>query len=238
MDDEARQYDDENEDEAVARAYQRGRRGESAAWRHDAYAHSETPDHAHTAVAMAAAAEAEAEDEADQERRDRERIERLLKDMMARQRARAQSKAPSVVSTANTSRASQQLRGGRRRRRDTGGNNNNSHNLHTQRRATTPDADIDQAGGYFDHDHVHDHELNPSYRDRRRDRRRHLDLDGDGDADSDSEAEAEREELMGLIVGSLRREVARADDEAWMFGQSSTMGAGAGAGRDEVGVYD
>lgn len=64
-----------------------------------------------------------------------------------------------------------------------------------------------------------------------------------------AEDEAERDELMGLIMGSLRREVARADEENWMFGFGAS-GAGGGAGddsvtpmgmvggRDEVGVYE
>ncbi|KIW26692.1 uncharacterized protein PV07_06505 [Cladophialophora immunda] len=52
----------------------------------------------------------------------------------------------------------------------------------------------------------------------------------------DEDEEAEKDELMGLIMGSLRREVARAEEEAWMFGES--LGMGAMAGRDEVGVYD
>ncbi|OAP56670.1 hypothetical protein AYL99_08782 [Fonsecaea erecta] len=117
-----------------------GRRG--ARGGHDAY-DPPAADHEHAAAAEA---------EADEERRDRERIERLLRDMMARQRARAKGKASASA------------------------------------------------------------------------------------AAMDEDDEAEKDELMGLIMGSLRREVAKAEDEAWMFGES--LGLGGRAGRDEVGVYD
>ncbi|EXJ63142.1 hypothetical protein A1O7_03587 [Cladophialophora yegresii CBS 114405] len=133
-------------------------------------AHAHTYDHTHThthndaqAAAMAAAraqAEAVALDELDSERRDRERIERLLREMMARQRARAKGGKSAASST----------------------------------------------------------------------------VAGAEDEDEDEEAQEEKEELMGLIMGSLRREVGRAEDEAWMFGGS--LGMGAMVGRDEVGVYD
>lgn len=47
----------------------------------------------------------------------------------------------------------------------------------------------------------------------------------------ESESEAEKEELMSLITASLRREVAKADDENWMFGD---LGApGSALSRDE-----
>jgi hypothetical protein len=112
-------------------------------------------------AAARAQAEAVALDELDSERRDRERIERLLRDMMSRQRARAKGKsaASSTVAAAAAE-----------------------------------------------------------------------------DEDEDEEAQEEKEELMGLIMGSLRREVGRAEEEGWMFGESPGMGAM--VGRDEVGVYD
>ncbi|KIX94249.1 uncharacterized protein Z520_09959 [Fonsecaea multimorphosa CBS 102226] len=129
-----------------------GRRGAQQQG-HDAYGHHSSHiqrvDHGH-----AAAMDAGAEAEADEERRDRQRIERLLREMMARQRARAKGKASASASAA---------------------------------------------------------------------------------VDDDDEA-AEKDELMGLIMGSLRREVAKAEEEAWMFGEA--LGIGGMAGRDEVGVYD
>ncbi|EXJ80534.1 hypothetical protein A1O1_08680 [Capronia coronata CBS 617.96] len=246
--DDADHYIDE--DEAVAQAYRRGRRADPVAWRHNTYGHASSVaaaaagnDRDHVQAAAAVTAEADAE--ADEERRDRERIERLLREMMARQRARAQSKSTSVPTgpggDATSSRGSQlnlnsnshsHLRGGRRRRRDMGTNHDNNR-LQMQRGQDTGMDHAVESIDYFDvdHDHDHDHDDNdsssnnnanigPSYGERRR----------------DSEAEAEREELMGLIVGSLRREIARADEEAWMFGEQSTMGAG--AGRVEIGVYD
>ncbi|OCT54681.1 hypothetical protein CLCR_02967 [Cladophialophora carrionii] len=145
------------------------------------HAHAHTHGHAHThthththmdaqAAAVAAAraqAEAVALDELDSERRDRERIERLLREMMSRQRARAKGKSAASSTVAGA-------------------------------------ADEDD--------------------------------DDDDDDEEEDEAQAEKEELMGLIMGSLRREVGRAEDEAWMFGES--LGMGAMVGRDEVGVYD
>ncbi|KIW98435.1 uncharacterized protein Z519_00095 [Cladophialophora bantiana CBS 173.52] len=145
-----------------AQAYARHPRRRRAR-RHDPYdhhtSHIATADHAHAAAmaAAAASAEAEAEAEADEERRDRQRIERLLREMMARQRARAKGKIAKVS------------------------------------------------------------KVSPS-------------------PSSEEDEEAEQDELMGLIMGSLRREVARADVEAWMFGEP--LGVGGIAGRDEVAVYD
>lgn len=164
--------------------------------RRDPYCHPppEGADQAH-AAAMAAAAEAEAEAEADEERRDRERIERLLREMMARQRARAKGKAP----ISNASGVSESGRRGDR--------------SHRFRRPQHPaDMDVD--------DHLHDEAASHGYVDRDK---------------GDTESEAEKEELMGLIQASLRREVARADEESWMFGDSAGVG---GVGRDEVGIYD
>ncbi|KIW71649.1 hypothetical protein PV04_03790 [Phialophora macrospora] len=131
-----------------------------------AHAHTHAHTHTHTdaqAAAIAAAraqAEAAALDELDSERRDRERIERLLREMMSRQRARAKGKSAASSTVAAAAE----------------------------------------------------------------------------DEDEDEEAQEEKEELMGLIMGSLRREVARAEEEGWMFGESPGMGAM--VGRDEVGVYD
>lgn len=184
--------------------------------------HPSDPDmiHASTAAMMRGAAEDEVSLEADEERRDRERIERLLREMMARQRARAKMGAhkltpshvgdgpPSSSSAANVSngvkkhgtlRGTQQQHGRSRRYR------------------------------------------NPSLMENEDDK--HSDDDDEvyaaEDADSE-ESEAEREELMGLITASLRREVARAEDEGWMYGDSG-MGVGMGwDGREEglVGGYD
>ncbi|KIW75447.1 hypothetical protein Z517_10188 [Fonsecaea pedrosoi CBS 271.37] len=150
--DDAHQHDFSDDDDFhdhVAQSHPRVAAGRRARG-HDAYgqpsSHITRGDHEHVA-AMAT----EAEVEADEERRDRERIERLLREMMARQRARAKGK----VSTS---------------------------------------------------------------------------------AAVDEDEELERDELMGLIMGSLRREVARAEEESWMFGES--LGMGGTAGRDEVGVYE
>ncbi|EXJ75590.1 uncharacterized protein A1O5_00096 [Cladophialophora psammophila CBS 110553] len=146
----------------AAQAYAR-RPPRRRARRHDPYdhhtSHIATAGHAHAAAmaAAAASAEAEAEAEADEERRDRQRIERLLREMMARQRARAKGKIAKVSKVSPS--------------------------------------------------------LSP-----------------------EEDEEAEQDELMGLIMGSLRREVARADEEAWMFGEP--LGVGGIAGRDEIGVYD
>ncbi|KAJ9612389.1 hypothetical protein H2200_003986 [Cladophialophora chaetospira] len=54
--------------------------------------------------------------------------------------------------------------------------------------------------------------------------------------EDDEEATEEKEELMGLIMGSLRKEVARAEEEGWMYGDG--VGSGGMVGRDELGVYD
>lgn len=173
------------------------------------------PDHADqsTAAMMRAAAEDEAALEADEERRDRERIERLLREMMARQRARAKvstNNASSTVRDSPPSSSSVAMASSGVKKRGT---------LRGQHRL---------AGGR---------------------RHRHIDMDNDDNddayagADADSEeSEAEREELMGLITASLRREVVRAEDEGWMYGDSG-MGTGTGMGwdgREEglVGGYD
>jgi hypothetical protein len=162
--------DDVNDPDVQAYAHRRGHRmaRHRNPYVHDhghdqasVFHHSQRADHSEAAAIAAAHAQAQAQaeslDEADSERRDRERIERLLREMMARQRARAKGK-----STASSM--------GRK-------------------------AEVENG-----------------------------------------EAQEEKEELMGLIMGSLRREVARADEEGWMFGETATMGSM--VGRDEVGVYD
>jgi len=53
---------------------------------------------------------------------------------------------------------------------------------------------------------------------------------------SEDVAESEKEELMGLIMATLRKEVAMADEEAWIYGDFG-VGQG-GLGREEVGVYE
>lgn len=162
---------------------------------------------------MRAAAEDEASLEADEERRDRERIERLLREMMARQRARAK---------VNTNKISSSTVGD-------GPPSSSS--------AAMVSSGVKKRGT------LRQHHLAASQR------RRHIDMeddDNDGEdvyaaADADSEeSEAEREELMSLITASLRREVVRAEDEGWMFGDSG-MGMGMGwHGREEglIGGYD
>ncbi len=58
-----------------------------------------------------------------------------------------------------------------------------------------------------------------------------------GVADVDvAESSVEKDELMTLITASLRREVARAEDDAWMYGDSASMGVG--PARDDLGVYN
>lgn len=100
-------------------------------------------------------------DETDAEQRDRERIERLLAEMMARQRARAKGKEAGDVTAGRTRRT---------------------------------------AVGRHEED----------------------------DDEEDDVAEGERQELMGLIMASLRRNVAVAEDEGWMYGDAKT-GVGVGS---------
>jgi hypothetical protein len=125
-----------------------------------AYARPPPPPAVDHDLQAALSSTAETDDEASSDRRERERIARMLAEMMDRQRKRA---AATSKGKASTSRRDQE------------------------------------------------------------------DLDG--------ELAEEKEELMGLIMGSLRREVARLDEEAWMFGESCGNG-GELVGRDEVGVYD
>ncbi|MBE7181112.1 MAG: hypothetical protein INR71_07885 [Terriglobus roseus] len=61
--------------------------------------------------------------------------------------------------------------------------------------------------------------------------------DEEEDDEQDEEAEEERAELMAHLMGRLRREVARADEEGWMFGEPDPegmaeggMGTGIGGG--------
>jgi hypothetical protein len=61
------------------------------------------------------------------------------------------------------------------------------------------------------------------------------DYDSNADADADAEREREHEreaaaeeeeekqELMGAIMADLRRRIAVADEEAWMFGEDDTL---------------
>ena len=138
---------------------------------HDPYAQQPSPTaksraeyHASAigaAQAQAQAAAAAEDEEATSARLDRERIERLLREMMSRQRARAAAGVKGKSAASSTV------------------------------------AGVDE---------------------------------------DDEEAAEEKEELMGLIMGSLRREVGRAEEEAWMFGEPVALGAM--VGRDEVGVYD
>lgn len=53
----------------------------------------------------------------------------------------------------------------------------------------------------------------------------------------DEEAEEERAELMAHLMGRLRREVSRADEEGWMFGEPDLEGMGVegGAGTGPAG---
>jgi hypothetical protein len=173
-------------------------------------------DHAHqsTAAMMRAAAEDEASLEADEERRDRERIERMLREMMARQRARAKvttnkTSSSTVGDGPPSSSSAAMVSSGVKKR----GTLRGQHRLAGSRRHRHVD---------IDHDDNDDEDVYAAV-----------------DADSE-ESEAEREELMGLITASLRREVVRAEDEGWMYGDSG-MGMGMGwDGREEglVGGYD
>ena len=145
-----------------------------------------------------AQAEVEADDEATSSRLDRERIERMLREMMARQRARANA---SATATATAARHGKGV-------------------AHPPREQTRAHDEIDEAHSFASHEDSHPEDSED-------------DQEDDGD---DQPQDSEEEELMGLIMGSLRREVVRAEDETWMFGESSSMGAL--VGRDEVGVYD
>lgn len=172
---------------------------------HPSYHHQHIPSdpdmnhpHPSTPAMMRAAAEDEASLEADEERRDRERIERLLREMMGRQRARA--KVSSNKSSSSTV-----------------GNDPPSSSSASMAMASNG---VKKRGTLRGQQH---------------------DVYAAGEGDGDSEdSEAEREELMGLITASLRREVARAEDEGWMYGDGG-MGIGTGwDGREEglVGGYD
>ncbi|KIX10189.1 uncharacterized protein Z518_01270 [Rhinocladiella mackenziei CBS 650.93] len=203
-------YSEDESHGPVTRAYRR-RRDRNRRHRHDPYAHSPTTEaeHAHARAHVAAMAAAAAEAEADQERRDRERIERTLGEMMARQRARGRSK--STVSTG--------LPDPRRHRHS----HTTDHREGAQRlrRLPTPDG-TELEMGVHHHTYVEDEEDEDDYI-------------TNGDRDNDSEAE--RDELMGLINSSLRRHVARADEENWMFGEPSTL-VGTRVGRDDAGAYE
>ncbi|KAI1617615.1 hypothetical protein EDD36DRAFT_7359 [Exophiala viscosa] len=161
-------------------------------------------DYAHQAAMAAMSAQAEAEAEADEERRGRERIERMVKDMMARQRAKVKNKSPASNIPAPPHHSHSRI--GRRAQAQ----------ARTRlRREPNPDLDADEIdpGGY--HVEYGDEENHsPIYT----------------GPDIDAESDAEKEELMGLITASLRREVARADEEAWMFGDSGGIGAGGDLG--------
>jgi len=158
---------------------------------------------------MRTAAEDEAALEADEERRDRERIERLLREMMGRQRARAKvSSNKSSTSTIGTDQPSSS---------SAAMVSNGAKKRGTIRRQGHLAAGSGRHANDEDGNNVFSAE----------------------DPDSE-ESEAEREELMGLITASLRREVARAEDEGWMYGDSG-MGIGTSwDGREEglVSGYD
>lgn len=160
---------------------------------YESYTHSPTADadYAHQAAMAAAAAEAEAEAEADEERRTRERIERMLKDMMARQRARVKHTSPAATNIpAPPPRRSRICRRAQARTR-------------LQRQPSPdidPDLEVDPTG--YRMEHRDDEAHSPTY----------------PEPDVDAESDAEKEELMSLITASLRKEVTRADEEAWMFG--------------------
>ncbi|KAK4938574.1 hypothetical protein LTR10_021005 [Elasticomyces elasticus] len=186
------------------------RAGDGHPSRYDSYSHSPSADadYAHQAAMAAAAAEAEAEAEADEERRARERIERMLKDMMARQRAKVKNKSPAsnIPAPHHHSRISRRAQAQAQNQMRT-----------RVRHEPTPDMDadeIDPAGYHVEFGDEENH--SPIYT----------------GPDIDAESDAEKEELMGLITASLRREVARADEEAWMFGGFDGVGVGGELGFD------
>jgi hypothetical protein len=80
------------------------------------------------------------------------------------------------------------------------------------RQDSSPDVEIDP-GAYNDDkdDHSHSHTRSPPmYTGRDRD---------------EVELNAEKDELLSLLMTKLREEVARAEDEAWMFGDSMGFGS-------------
>lgn len=176
--------------------------------RYGSYTHMTMSEAEHAGHAQAAMAAAAAEAEADEERRDRERIEKLLRDMMARQRARAKGQGPASIPAGGSRAGVVERRANRARLR----------RQHMSEIEVEVGVDHD---GYLD-DHDTEHGSSPGYGARGHDRA--------------AESEAEKEELMGLITSSLRREVARAEHEGWMFGDSSAIRMGSVG--EEIGVYD
>lgn len=141
----------------------------------------------------------------EESRRDRERIERLLADMMNQQRARARTltnmepatsgyKATSMMRSASN--ASGATRGGRARQRNV---------EESSIRFNAPDhsakAKIGGVGVTMD--------------------------------------PGEKDELMGLIMTSLRRKLQQAEDEGWMYGGADGLGGiGMGAEYGDDGTYE
>lgn len=139
---------------------------------------------------------------------DRERIERFLQTMMARQRARAKMRSPASHSHFGSSSPASGHTGVRgQNRRPVPGSARQRNRKH------------------------HDDDDDPFAANNMRDP---YGVGADSGDENDSEAEREEEEkqeLMGAIMADLRRRVGQAEEEGWMFGESCL-------GDDVTGVYD
>ena len=208
-DDDADEEGDEDGDEAVHAMEHHTTYTDGDEAQHHPYSQGQNQggpsDHSQIQATTLLRASDEASLEADDERRDRERIERLLREMMARQRTRAQGKTTaSVVSNSD----GYSGRGGTP-------SNVGSRSLKSRRQVAARRRDEDAyASASGDHDGN----------------------EASSDSESEMEAKAEEEELMGLITASLRREVARAEEEGWMFGDSGGLGMGREEGLVGAGV--
>ncbi|KAK7890388.1 hypothetical protein LTR67_008274 [Exophiala xenobiotica] len=152
--------------------------------------------------------------EADQEREERESFDRDLRDKLARHRVRLQRKASASASVRmpDTQHMHTHTRVGQR----------GAHRTQLKlRQDSSPDVEIDP-GAYKDDkdDHSHSHNRSPPmYTGRDRD---------------EDELNAEKDELLSLLMTKLREEVARAEDEAWMFGDSMGFGSAGEVGYDHA----
>ena len=191
--------DEANNPSALAYTNHRG----SPSQRHTGYS---PPTERVQAAAMAAAADEDADPLADEEQLGPERIARMLREMMARQRARAKGKStaePHSHSFAHARARSRNPTRPRRRKRA----------VAAEGSEIEVNVDVDFESSMYGHDNDTDHDVDIGY--------------------GDTESEAEKEELMGLIVSSLRREVAKAEEEAWMFGDVGGIGGIRASGREE-----
>lgn len=147
--------------------------------------------------------------EADQEREEREIFDRDLREKLARHRARLQRKASASASVRmpDTQHMHMHTRVGQR-----------GHRTKLKlRHDSSPDVEIDPGGHNDDKDdHSHSHTRSPPV---------YMGRDRDED-----ELNAEKDELLSLLMTKLREEVARAEDEAWMFGDSMGFGSAGDVG--------